>query len=365
MIHAITHCLRLTRLRPPVLALLAALVGTSCDNSNPLASSDPSEPPTALATTDSLPTDSVSAFAAPEFASVSYSGIPFGPFGLWKSYTDVKWGPRPFTASHNSDNASGLVTRINAARLKGHRLVLALTGGPSTHYTTNGRFDLAKWKSKLNTYNTATIRNAVAGAVADGTIIGYSMIDEPETKRWGGVVSKPLLDKMATYAKGIFPTLRMGVNHGASAFYTWRTNERYHVVDYTLNSYGWRVNSGNAAAYRDKVLARARLEGITAAFALSILDGGIKKTNCFTSASACCPQPQTEGFGTLLGAGGYNCRMTAAQLRSWGQTLGVSGCALLLWTYDDKYMGRSDNQTAFRDVAAKLGSQPRRTCRRA
>ena len=35
--------------------------------------------------------------------AVSYAGIPYGPYDLWESTTSLKWGPGPFTASH--DNA--------------------------------------------------------------------------------------------------------------------------------------------------------------------------------------------------------------------------------------------------------------------
>ena len=88
-----------------------------------------------------------------------------------------------------------------------------MTGGATDSYTTNGQFDLAKWKKVLNTYNKTTIKNAVATAVMDGTLIGNQLIDEPETKRWGTVLTKALIDQMAVYAKTIFPTLPMGVNH--------------------------------------------------------------------------------------------------------------------------------------------------------
>lgn len=359
MIHAITHNLRLTRLRPSVLALVAALVGSACNNPNPLATSELSDPPTALATTDSLPTtDSLAAtdIMTPEFASVSYSGIPFGPFGLWNSYTTVSWGPAPFTTSQNYVAAGGIVTFINTARQKRQRLVLAMTGGPSYYYKTNGRFDFGKWKSRMNTYNTATIRNAVAAGVADGTIVGNSVIDEPETSQWGGNITKYTIDQMAGYAKGIFPSLPQGVNHGPNGYYLWRNTERYHRIDYVLNQYNWWITQGNVAAWRDKVLAQARLDGVRPAFSLNILGGGIQ--NWSTKA---CPIPLTGGYGPYS----PNCRMTADQVRNWGRTLGVAGCALLLWKMDGTFMSKYANQQAFRDVAATLNARARPSCRRA
>ena len=146
--------------------------------------------------------------------AVSYSGIPYGPYDLWESTTALKWGPGPFTASH--DNAflpTTMAQRIAAARSKGVRLVLAMTGGPN-EVTTNGKFDLAKWKARMDRLNTSAIKKAVADGVADGTIVGNKLIDEPEHPKWGGVPTKAMIDEMATYAKRIFPTLPMGIGHG-------------------------------------------------------------------------------------------------------------------------------------------------------
>jgi hypothetical protein len=299
----------------------------------------------------------------PSAPSSTVTGVPFGPFGLWASNTSTKSGPAPFTASIGSSDPSGIVTQIATARTMGQKLVLFMTGGGHDQYLTNGAFDFAKWKAHLDRFNTATIRNAVALGVADGTVVGNALMDEPEHKSWGGVMTRPLLDQMAAYAKQYFPTLPMGVNFGSLAGVKWRTNERFHVVDYTLNQYAWNDTKGDVAAYRKLVLDRAALDGTTTAFSLSILDGGIKQDGCF-SGSACCPQPETEGVGTLVGAGGQNCRATASQVATWGRALGPLGCFLVMWKYDVAFMGRADNQQAFRDVASALATAPRKSCNR-
>ena len=110
--------------------------------------------------------------------STSELGIPYGPFGLWDSYTSVKSGPVPFTMSQNATDPAGIVTQITTARQMGQKLVLAMTGGP--HTATNlgcclsiidgvAKFDLAKWKNRMNLFNTATIKTAIAQGVSDGT----------------------------------------------------------------------------------------------------------------------------------------------------------------------------------------------------
>ena len=63
----------------------------------------------------------------------------------------------------------------------------------------------------METFNTQAIRDAVAEGVADGTIIGNSVMDEPQqsgttTKDWGppGTMTKARVDQLCAYVKNIF-----------------------------------------------------------------------------------------------------------------------------------------------------------------
>lgn len=345
MIHALMHLVRPTRLRACVAAALAVLIGASCGSSDLVAPDGVGDAP--------LTTPTTVAAVTPTMANaILYSGIPFGPFGLWTTATSVEWGPKPFTGSHNFTSASNIITQISAARNMGQRLLLAMTGGPSKNYLTNGKFDLSKWKNKMNSFNTTAIRNAVAAGVADGTIIGNAVMDEPETKQWGGVMTKPLLDQMGAYVKNIFPTLPVGVNHGPPA-YKWRSTERYTKLDYVLYQYAWYITSGNVGAWRDAVLARAKYEGVTPAFSLNLLNGGVQdRSGTYDCAG-------TGGLGLKF----PNCRMTPDQVRNYGKALAV-GCALTLWRYDDKFMAKSTNVDAFKYVASAANAMTRKACKR-
>jgi hypothetical protein len=224
-----------------------------------------------------------------------------------------------------------------------------MTGGSHSRYKTNGKFDIRKWKARMNSYNTRQIKQAVARGVADGTVIMNTVMDEPSIKPWGGVMTKPLLDQMARYVKAMFPTLPVGV----ALRYDWRQNEKFRVMDAYLTQYGW--NKGPVTQFREKVLANARSQGMKAMFALNVLDGGIHTYRSWT-----CPSSKTGGRGTYR----PTCRMTANQVREWGKTLGPAGCGLMLWRYDHSYMSKQANIAAFRDVAAKLANTPGRSCRR-
>jgi hypothetical protein len=285
-------------------------------------------------------------------------GVPFGPFALWTgAYPTAAATPVAFTASQNYTSPANVIPMIANARAAGQKLILVLTGGAPKQYSTNGAFDLAKWQARIDQYNTAPIRDAIAAGVADGTVLGNSLIDEPEHKNWGGVMTKPLLDTMAAYAKGYFPTLPMGPSHGPNGYYLWRPNERYRVVDYVLNQYNYWVTKGDVAAWRDKVLAQAKLDGVGVAFSMNILDGGQTAAG---DGAWNCPTGTSAGHGTHEPA----CRMTATQIRDWGKALGPAGCAMLMWRYDSLAMGRPDNQQAMQDVATALAKVPQRGCTR-
>jgi hypothetical protein len=339
-----------------VLALFSAFLAGGCnsDDVDPLGPSDPADAPPGVPAVDTAPVVDSQAPQAPQAPPVTYTGLPFGPFGLWRM-SDVKWGPQPFTGSQNYINADSIVQQINAARAMGQRLILAMTGGLSEDYTTNGQFDMTKWKNKMDTYNTDTIRAAVAAGVADGTIIGDLLIDEPETKQWGGNLTKAMLDEMAAYVKNIIPTLLVGVNHGPPG-YKWRSSERHTKVDYVAYQYAHYITSGDVAAWRDAVLAEARYEGVTPALSLNVLNGGAQDRD---GTWDCTGQGQA-GRGTRA----PNCRMTSKQLQDWGKALATYGCFLTMWRYDESYMSEAGNQDAFREIASLVASQPRRSCAR-
>jgi hypothetical protein len=337
MIRVLTAAGSRTRLRPLALAMLAALLGTGCksENASPLALSDSPD--------------------TPALAAAAYTGIPFGPFALWK-ITALKWGPEPFTASHNFINADSLVFQINAARNKGQRLVVAMTGGAAEQYTTDGQFDMTKWKNVMNTYRKSALKKAVAAAVSDGTIIGNVLIDEPETVKWGTVLTKPMIDEMAAYVKSFFPTLPVGVNHGPPG-YRWRSSERYTKVDYAVYQYAHWVTQGEILAWRDAVLAQAGLDGVRAALSINILNGGAQDQDDGTYD---CTGPDQGGLGTRY----PNCSMTPDQVRTWGEALTPYACVMLMWQFDLAYMSNSANLDAFRHVAAVAASKPRPKCKR-
>jgi len=244
------------------------------------------------------------------------------------------------------DKPGNIINRINRARSMGHRLILAMTGGKHSRYITDGKFDLAKWTDQMDAFNTPEIRLAVTKAVEDGTVLAANVMDEPNNFTWGGVMTKPLVDRMAEYVKSIFPTLLVGV----SIRWDWRLEERYHVIDFVATHF--RVKEGPLSVWRDGALSMARDNGISIMFTLNPLDNG--------SPIRGCPLGSTGGNGTYS----TNCRMTPAQIREIGSVLGVAGCALMVWRYDKELMSNHENLEVFKDLGAMLATRHAPLCKR-
>jgi hypothetical protein len=293
--------------------------------------------------------------------SVITLGVPFGPFASWNE-TSFKPNTESFNLSHQGFTPANILTRLEVARTAHVAQLLALTGGARSNYLTDGVFDMAKWKAKMDLYNTAAIKAAVAAAVADGTVIGNSVMDEPfndggpgnEGNSWGpaGTMTKARVDSMCAYVKGIFPSLAAGAFHDHNDF---EPTKSYNVCDFIVAQY--RERKGPIQEWRDAALALGRRDGHAVAFSLNILDGGIQAAR---DGLWNCPLTTTGGQGTY----NPNCRMTAAQVRDWGIILGSAGCALTMWRYDAYFMANADNKAAFRDVASRLASLPSTPCRR-
>ena len=291
------------------------------------------------------------------------TGIPFGPYAAW-SGTSLKPYTDNFTGTIGAVTASTIVATINEARSKGVRLILAMTGGGHENYMSviNGvmQFDYAKWKAKMDSYNTAAIKDAVARGVADGTIVANNVMDEPNVNgggdgnTWGpsGTMTKVRVDGLCGYVKTMFPGLPAGPAHTHNAF---EPDKSYRVCDLIIDQYHTR--KGEITAWRDAGLALARRDGHSIAFSLNTLSGGFQAVR---DGNWYCDPVTTGGRGTY----DPHCRMTPQQIRDFARILGPNGCALVMWRYDSAMMADPAYQQAFKDVAAMLAGMPARSCRR-
>ena len=140
------------------------------------------------------------------------SGIPCGPFydfysgyTYWESEYSYWTGGTPVPLS-----AAQMLARFAVMKANNQRMIVGLSG-VSSGFRTDGYFDLAKWKAKIDAVDAVGIDSYVA----DGTVWAHYIIDEPKSPNsWGGVcIPNNILDEMAAYSKGYWPTLPCVVRH--------------------------------------------------------------------------------------------------------------------------------------------------------
>jgi hypothetical protein len=294
------------------------------------------------------------------------ASLPFGAYRLLSQGV----APGILTLSADFNDPATIVSWIEGARQKGMRIMLAMTGG--AHKTSdpgccmsviNGvlQFDRAKWTARLNQFNTPAIRDAIARGVADGTIIGATVMDEPYViggadgggNTWGpsGTMTKARVDSLCAEVKNRFPTLPAGTEHQHDKF---EPTKSYRVCDFIVDQYDYR--RGDINAFRDAGLAMAARDGHAVLFSINILDGGVQDKDGVWD----CTGAGQAGRGTFA----PNCRMPPAMVRTTGTTLGPVGCGLFMWRTDRVFMENPENQRAFQDIAARMATVPGKPCRR-
>jgi hypothetical protein len=287
-------------------------------------------------------------------------GIPFGASQLWSSLGEPVTDA--FTQSgEDATTASLIIDRINAARTRKVKLLLAMTGGSHLQYMSviNGvnRFDFAKWRAKMDTYNTPAIRQAVADGIRDGTILGNAVMDEPHVdgtgtdgNTWGpaGTMTKVRVDSLCAYVRDMFPTLPVGPVHQHQLF---EPTKSYRACDFLVDQYVNRL--GTPESFRDGALAMARRDGMMIFFGVNLINGGIQDKD---GTWDCKDQ------GGIKGQTAPNCQMTPTQIEAWAKVLGPAGCAFRMWRWDDTRLATYG--PAFRNIAADFATRSAPGCGR-
>jgi len=337
--------------------LALAILAGGCDSADQLATSEPAvlmddaavAPADSTVAVDSAAVDSavvdsaaVDSAAAdsvlatepvdlfdPTVASLSArtSSTPFGPTDLYR-YSWSQPAVSGFSGGILYASPSGILKLLRGMKNHNTRAFLKMTGDPQKTYMTRGKFDYYKWAKATSKYNTSTIKKAVAEAVANGTLLGYSMIDEPNRFNWNGSINKAMLDRMARHSKSIFPTLPTA----ATVTYYWRPTERYKVLDVII-SQTWKPKK-SASQFAKEAAAAAKQNGVAIAFSLN------------------------------LHAGPNGGVMTTKQVKDWAKTLGRVSCGMFMWRYSKDLFNKSSYRAAFKDVAATLSRESAPRCRR-
>lgn len=237
--------------------------------------------------------------------------------------------------------------------------LLSIKTGAKCPTTPCLQFDPAKWGGLLDRFNTPTLKQVIADGVSDGTIIGADVMDEPyvhgvdQGHTWGpdGTMTKVRVDSLCNVVKTKLPGLPAGVDAQHQLF---DPNGHFHTCDFIIDVYNNRF--GTLQPWADAGKAMAAQDGYAIMFGLNILDGGVQDKDGTWD----CVGAGQAGKGTFS----PNCRMTAADLKTWGQSLGPQGCGLVMWRYDQVYMDNAANKTSLTAIRNTMNGAAHRDCKR-
>lgn len=285
--------------RAALLALLL-IASAGCDSPDRLIASGSTEAPDPTAK------------AAPP----SVSGIPFGAFALPLNL----YGPT-FTGGHmNASPPESLLSRLAVVRSAGAHVDLTFVGSPVNYTNADGTFNFSMWKSRVDRYAAIDFNSYIA----DGTIIGHYLIDEPQCSScWGGEPVPPdTLEAMAQYSKQYWPTMITIVR----AAPTWLAG---YPGQYVYLDAGWAQYTylqGDVNSYLADNVAAAQSKGLGLIVGLNLLKGGPNLTS-----------------------------LTATQVKTLGSVLLGSpyACAFISWQYNADYFSRTDIASALDALSKK------------
>ena len=328
-------------LRPGVFGLLLVFLAgcaggaslapsTEADGSAPADSSmDSSAPDTVTPPGDSntLVPNNVAGGIAP--------GIVFASFDLPNTLLSTV-----HTGAMRTPDQNTLLSNLATARAKGARFVLKLAGGGDGWVkNADGTFNFEKWKSMVNRYKNLDFRSYVA----DGTVLGHYLLDEPNlASRWGGkVIPQATVEAMAKYSKQLWPNMLTFIRVVPS----WLAAA---PVPYTYLDAGWAqyaAYKGDPTKWLAGEVAIAKTKGLGLLVSLNILNGG-------------------NGSSGIRGPASGKYSMSATELRTYGTALlnQAYSCGFLMWMYNATYFGRTDIQAAMADLSAKARSHVKTSC---
>ncbi|MFL5512303.1 MAG: hypothetical protein ACJ8CN_07705 [Gemmatimonadales bacterium] len=312
---------RPARFRASLIAL-AALSFAACDSADQITSSTPPEEPGGAGSIDQ---PVVTASPSVPALSAGFGGIPFGTFAQPLYAFD-----RVLNGSKVNIGPDQMLKTLAQIKARGGRVVLALAGHESYYKDSQGHFSFSMWKQRINRYRGVNL----SSYVADGTVIGHYMIDEPnDPYNWHGQpVPGSMLEEMAQYSKSLWPTMPTIVRSHPTYLDNFSTT--YHYLDAAWAQYAARF--GDPRAYLADNIAAARRKGLALVVGLNISMGTLSKT-----------------------------ALSAQQIDSWGSALLADSypCAFISWQYRDTYLSRSDIRGAMARLAQKAASRPARSCR--
>jgi hypothetical protein len=355
-----------TWLRASLLVLLVFRLG-ACDSTGPSTSEDTSDPPPP-GTPDSVGGDSVpgpapdSVPAPPDSSQPPPPGpdsVPSPPDSTTSPpdstpptdppapvHTGLPLGPAHVPPEHFAEYSGTNITPgfpdsllpiLEAARRANIRVFISFTGG-GRHSLDSTGFNIDKWKERVDLYRAIDFTSYIA----DGTILGHFLMDEPNDRRnWSGQqVSQADIAEMARYSKEVWPSMVTMIR----AFPEYLEGHEYPHLDAIRVQYAPRF--GPIDSFINAQVQGAKALGVAMVGGLNVLNGG-------------------SGESGIPGTREGKYAMSADEIRVWGGRWLAEPyiCAFLMYYYDSAYLSRPDIRAALSELSEKARGLPKKECR--
>jgi hypothetical protein len=262
--------------------------------------------------------------SVPSFSSTYRGGIPFGTFAI----PTTEFGAI-FNGGHRNIYPEQLRSELAAIKSRGGRVVLMFAGNQRVYVDAQGHFSLSLWKARIDRFKGVDF----SSYIADGTIIGHYMIDEPnDAGNWNGTtVSGQTLEEMARYSKQLWPSMTTIVR--TEPGYLKKFGIAYRYLDAAWAQYAQR--KGDVGDFVARNVADAKSQGLGLVIGMNILMGTTEKTP-----------------------------LSASQMESWGSTMLADPypCAFISWKYDARLVSRTDVRAALSRLSQKAAAKASRSC---
>jgi hypothetical protein len=264
------------------------------------------------------------------------SGIAFASDGMTMDllnsvYTGTKLGGKV--------SPSNVLSLLAAARAGKGRVFFKLAMGSDSYVKSGGTFSFTKWKALVDRFRNVDLDEYIA----DGTLAGHFLIDEPHRAvKWGKVIPHATVEAMAQYSKEIWPDLYTFTHTQMS----WLAST---PVTYTYLDAGWvqyTANRGDVTKWVTSEIDFAKSKGLGLLVGMNVLAGGD-------------PRLGLTGFY----AGKYS--MSANELRTYGTALlnQTYACGFTTWAHHPNYRARSDIAAAMAALSDQARSHRKTSCR--
>lgn len=261
----------------------------------------------------------------------THVGLAFGPAQQPVS----RWGPE-FNSTVYTARPDSILRDLEAARRANLRLFVSLTGNEQHNRDEDG-FSLTKWKQRVDRFRNVDL----SSYLADGTILGHFILDEPnDARNWNGhVVALADIAEMARYSKEIWPTMPTIIR-------TWPAfleGHEYPDLDAVRVQYHARL--GDLEQFIRDNVRRARGLNLLLVGGLNVLNGGGSESGM--------PMRSERRYP-----------MSPSQLRAWGGRYLKEPdlCAFVLWEYEDEYFSIPEVKAALAELGRQAAALPKQAC---